>query len=110
MYSLSWIGIKTPDIFQYVFHSEFAPPNGANRGRYSNPVADKLIKVAQQAENRDAMAASYKVLQSHLLETLPYVPLWYEDHVFVSRRNIEGYTVAIDGNYDGLINVRRRSH
>ncbi|NOX44031.1 MAG: ABC transporter substrate-binding protein [Gammaproteobacteria bacterium] len=108
MYSLSWIGIKTPDIFQYVFHSESVPPNGANRGHYANPVADKLIKVAQQAGNLDAMAVSYKMLQSHLLETLPYVPLWYEDHVFVSRSDLEGYTVAIDGNYDALVDVQRR--
>lgn len=108
MYSLSWIGIKTPDIFQYVFHSEFVPPNGANRGRYVDPVADKLIKLAQQAENRDAMAASYKMLQAHLLETLPYVPLWYEDHMYVSRSDLDGYTLAIDGNYDGLIDIRHR--
>jgi len=109
MYSLSWIGIKTPDIFQYVFHSDFFPPNGANRGRYSDSVADELIKVAQKTENRHMMAKSYKKLQSHLLKTLPYVPLWYEDHVFVSRSNLEGYNVAIDGNYDGLINIKRRS-
>lgn len=109
MYSLSWVGIKTPDIFQYVFHSDFVPPNGANRGHYDNPQVDNLIKVAQQADNRVDMASAYQQLQAQLLDTLPYVPLWYEDHIFVSRSDIEGYEVAIDGNYDGLINVRRNN-
>ncbi|WP_455203940.1 ABC transporter substrate-binding protein, partial [Kaarinaea lacus] len=36
MYSLSWIGVKTPDIFKYVFHSEAVPPHGANRGRFAS--------------------------------------------------------------------------
>jgi len=107
MYSLSWVGIKTPGIFQYVFHSKSVPPNGANRGRYNNATADHLIKVAQESDNRTDMAVSYQQLQTVLLQTLPYVPLWYEDQIFVSRNDIKGYNVAIDGNYDSLVNVRR---
>ena len=34
MYSLSSVGLKIPDIFHYIFHSEAIPPNGANRGRF----------------------------------------------------------------------------
>lgn len=107
MYSLSWIGIKTPDIFQYVFHSKFIPPNGANRGRYADTTADLLITNAQAAGDTQAMSSAYKQLQAHLLKTLPYVPLWYEDHVYVSGSGIEGYSLAIDGNYDGLANVSK---
>ncbi len=107
MYSLSWVGIKTPGIFQYVFHSQSVPPNGANRGRYNNARADYLIQVAQASDNRIDMAASYQQLQTVLLQTLPYVPLWYEDQIFVSRNDIKGYNVAIDGNYDSLVHVRR---
>ena len=110
MYSLSWVGIKTPDIFQYVFHSGYVPPNGANRGRYNDVTTDQLIMQAQAADNREDMAENYRQLQSRLLETLPYVPLWYEDHVFVSSKNIEGYQLAIDGNYDELLNVHRRTN
>ena len=107
MYSLSWVGIKTPDIFRYVFHSEYIPPNGANRGRYTDVEADRLIMQAQLAGDREEMAAIYRELQSRLLETLPYVPLWYEDHVYVSSKRIQGYQLAIDGNYDELVNVTR---
>jgi len=90
-----------------VFHSKSVPSNGANRGRYNNERADYLIKVAQASDNRTDMAASYQQLQTVLLQTLPYVPLWYEDQIFVSRNNIKGYNIAIDGNYDSLVHVRR---
>ena len=107
MFSLSWVGIKTPDIFRYVFHSESIPPNGANRGRYSDPQADELIDAAEAELSLPQQAKYYARLQAHLLQQLPYVPLWYEDHLFAARQGIHGYTLARDGNYDGVIHVRR---
>lgn len=38
----------------------------------------------------------------------PDVPLWYEDEIFVARQEVEGYRVAGDGNYDGLMRVHKR--
>lgn len=107
MFSLAWVGIKTPDIFHYAFHGSQVPPAGANRGRFRSEQADKLIDAAAAAESPSEQAQYYRKLQALLLEELPYVPLWYEDHVFVAHRNITGYTMASDGNYDGLASVRR---
>lgn len=107
MYSLMWVGIKLPDIFRYVFYSASVPPDGANRGRFSSPVADSLIERAESEMVLGRKARLYRRLQEYLLEKLPYVPLWYEDHVFVARRGISGYEVARDGNYDGVSQVTR---
>jgi len=107
MFSLSWVGIKTPDIFRYVFHSESVPPNGANRGRYADVQADELIDAAEAKLTLPQQAKHYARLQAHLLDQLPYVPLWYEDHLFAARKGISGYTLARDGNYDGVIHVKR---
>ena len=109
MYSLSWVGVKTPDIFHYVFHSESIPPNGANRGRFRSKQADILIDQARSAQDRQEQKHFYQALQAHLAEVLPYVPLWYEDHVFIARRDIKGFKIAKDGNYDGLQDVHRTS-
>ena len=106
MYSLSWVGIKMPDIFRYAFYSTAIPPEGANRGRFSSPVADRLIDAAQTAPDPAREADYYRQLQLYLWEQLPYVPLWYEDHVFIARSAVKGYTLARDGNYDGLENVK----
>lgn len=106
MFSLSWVGIKTPDIFRYVFHSESVPPNGANRGRFKDQAVDRLIEFAGDADSLKSQGVAYGELQQRLLEKLPYVPLWYEDHVFVAREGITGYRLSLDGNYDGLITVQ----
>ena len=47
VFSLSWVGLKMPDIFRYVFHSSSVPPNGANRGRFDNVEVDALIETAE---------------------------------------------------------------
>jgi len=108
MYSLMWVGIKLPDIFRYVFHSSAIPPEGANRGRFINDKTDRLIEKAEKATSIEKQAQLYAELQAHLLNKLPFVPLWYEDHVFIARDNVTGYTIARDGNYDGLLNVKRQ--
>ena len=109
MYSLAWVGIQTPDIFDYVFHSESVPPRGANRGRFHSTRADAFIDRARAASDLETKRRWYVQLQHHLADALPYVPLWYEDHTFIASREIEGFTMARDGNYDGLVQVRRSS-
>jgi peptide/nickel transport system substrate-binding protein len=108
LYSLSWVALRTPDIFRYAFHSASRPPDGANRGRYADPQADSLIERAERAASEAEQVALLRALQERLAETLPYVPLWYEDPVAVTRREVVGYRVTPDGSYDGLIEVAPR--
>jgi len=105
LYSLSWVGIRTPDIFRYVFHSASVPPQGANRGRYDSPRADRLIETARGSRDLERQAMHYRELQALLLEELPSIPLWYEDQVCAYRNEVTGYRLAPDGNYDGLMAV-----
>lgn len=107
MYSLSWVGLKTPDIFRYAFHSTSLPPKGANRGRFIDPIADNMIETAESKNNLPEQAIWYQYLQSYLLEQLPYIPLWYEDNVLITAKDISGYQLSSDGNYDSLLNVIR---
>lgn len=107
LYSLAWVGIKSPDIFRYAFHSDSLPPAGANRGRFSDAAVDRLIEQAQQAGTLDAQAGIYRELQQRLLQQLPYVPLWYEDQYVAAGERIDGYTLAADGAYDALVSTMR---
>lgn len=107
MYSLMWVGIKLPEIFRYAFHSGAVPPDGANRGRFASPAVDRLIEQAEAADTLEAQAERFRAVQAELLAELPYVPLWYEDHVFAARSAITGYRISSDGNYDGLAYVER---
>jgi len=106
LYSLTWVGIKTPDQFRYVFHSDSLPPAGANRGRYRSEQADDLIERAGRTPEPAEQAALYRELQRLLLDELPYIPLWYEDQIMAARPRVSGYTLAADGRYDGLAEIR----
>lgn len=108
MYSLSWVGLKMPDVFRYVFHSDSIPPDGANRGRFYNKQVDALIEKAEQAPLLAKQAEYYRELQQILFETLPAIPLWYEDNVAALQGNIKGYQLNTDGNFDSLINTIRQ--
>ena len=107
LYSLAWVGIKSPDIFKYVFDSSAIPPNGANRGRYRDPVADQLIRQAEKEQDLKKAAALYRQLQAHLQQTLACLPLWYEDQYAVMRQNLSDYPLYADGRYDGLLSIKK---
>ncbi len=109
MYGLSWVGIESPDIFRYVFYSKSVPPVGANRGHFDSPVADRLIDAAEASQDLAVKARAYRRLQAYLLQQLPYLPLWFEGQVVAMRRDIRGYRLAPDGNYDALIDTVRVS-
>jgi len=106
MYSLSWVGLKLPDIFRYAFHSSSLPPQGANRGRYRDPVVDGLIDGAETEPQPQRRAALYGQVQRRLLDALPIIPLWSEDVTVVMRASVSGYEPATDGNYDSLAHAR----
>lgn len=96
LYGLTWVGIRTPEIYSKVFGSQFMPPNGLNRGRYQDATLDALL----QAENWPAVTA-------RIHAQLPYIPLWYEGQVAVMQKNIQQYSPQSDGNWDNLASVQR---
>lgn len=107
MFSLSWVGLNMPDIFRYVFHSDSTPPQGANRGHFADRRTDELIELAESKPDLDEQATVYRELQERLQEQLPYVPLWYEDNLLARRKNITGYTLYSNGDYDGLLTTHK---
>ncbi len=107
LYGLAWVGIESPDIFRYAFHSHSVPPAGANRGRYTDTLSDALIDQARAAPTSARQADLYRRLQRRLLERLPYVPLWHEDQYAASSARVRGYQVAANGSYDGLREIQR---
>lgn len=103
MYSLSWVGIRSPDVLRYIFHSDSIPPVGANRGRYRSQQVDRWLDEAAES----AAPGLFRQVQSQVHQDLVYVPLWYEGHVLVRRDDITGYELRRDGAYDGLARVKR---
>jgi peptide/nickel transport system substrate-binding protein len=107
LYSLSWVGLRTPDIFRYIFASDAYPPQGANRGRYASERVDELLQLAEQAPTLQQQAAYYRQIEEQLHADLPYVPLWFEDQYAIQHARVSGYGLSSDGNYDGLRRMKR---
>jgi peptide/nickel transport system substrate-binding protein len=103
MYGLRWIGgNEDPDIFEYAFHSAKFPPNGANRGFYSNPRVDELIDQARREVDPSRRKPLYAEVQRILADDLPYINLWYLDNVLVHTRRVRNLKLNPAGNYDFL--------
>jgi peptide/nickel transport system substrate-binding protein len=108
LWSLNWIGFKDPDIYRYAFATESFPPNGGNRGWYSNPELDKLLKEARMMTDEKKRQELYKKVQGIVQAELPYVFLWHEDIFAVTTSDIEGFSLYADGRFASLKNVLRK--
>ena len=91
LYGLTWVGIKTPEIYAKAFGSAYFPPNGFNRGRYADAKLDALL--AQE---------NWPIATQHIHTQLPYIPLWYEGQFAAFNKNISNYSPKSDGNWDDL--------
>lgn len=103
MYSLSWVGIHSPDIFRHIYHSASMPPQGANRGRYRSARMDALIEQAERLPVTQA-TERYHAIQQLAHETLIYVPLWHENQQLLTR-GLTGSKPDALGSYQFLEQV-----
>ncbi len=94
LFGLTWVGIKTPEIYSTAFGSQNFPPNGFNRGRFSDAELDSLLA------KEDWPAAT-----SRIHAQLPYIPLWYEGQFAAFNKNIKNYLPKPDGNWDDLATI-----
>jgi peptide/nickel transport system substrate-binding protein len=109
VYSLRWIGgNQDPDIFDFIFSSDRFPPQGANRGFYSNPRVDALINQARRELDQEKRKQLYAELQQILAQDVPYINLWYFDNVLVHSRRLQNFVLTPSGSYDFLRTVSLR--
>jgi peptide/nickel transport system substrate-binding protein len=99
LYSLTWVGIADPDIFHHAFHSRSAPPDGANRGGYSNAEIDRLTEAARREPSRGKRREAYRRVQRILARDLPVFPLWAGRNLLVRDHRITGFQLTPDESY-----------
>jgi len=103
MYALKWIDSnEDPDIFRYAYASESFPPKGGNRGKYSNPKVDALLKAAAAETDQAKRRAEYIEVQKILAVDLPGIPLWYPNNEVVHTRRVGGIEQRGSGSFDFL--------
>ena len=96
VFGLTWVGIKTPEIYAKAFGSANFPPNGFNRGRYADAQLDQLL-----------IDEKWPAVTQRIHSQLPYIPLWFEGQFVAMQKGITDYTPKPDGNWDDLAVVNR---
>ena len=97
LYSLEWVSITDPDIYYHLFHSKSVPPDGANRGGYSNPEVDRLLELGRRETDRSKRAEIYRRVQKIVAHDLPYVSLWHPDNIAIFQKGLTGFQLHSTG-------------
>src|SRR5205814_1242013 len=93
--SMQTAEITEPDFYFMYFHSSWIPtpsnPDGFNRWRYRSADVDRLTTLGRSELDRDKRIAIYNEVQCVVADDVPIVPLWHEDNVVLSNKDVEGY-------------------
>ena len=108
MFSLSRNGIADPDFYYIIFHSQNFPPEGQNRGFYSNPRIDQLITEGRGTFDRAKRKQIYGEIQKIVQEDLPYVSLYHQINVAVMDNDLTNYTMYPAGFWLSVPEMRRQ--
>lgn len=108
MYSLSRNGIQDPDFYYVLFDSKNTPPEGQNRGYYTNPRIDQLLTEGRATFDRAKRKPVYDEVQQILADDLPYISLYLQTNVAVMRSNISGYVQYPAGFWLSVPNMEMR--
>lgn len=93
LYSLSRNGIADPDFYYIIFFSKNVPPEGQNRGYYTNPRIDQLILEGRSTFDRAKRKRIYEDIQRIVQEDLPYISLYHQSNVAIMDKGLQGYTM-----------------
>jgi len=107
LYTLQYVGVTDPDMLRRAFHSSQTPPDGFNRGRYSNPEVDRLIEAATSSLDETERARLYQEAQRRIAADVPYVSLWAKTNVAVAQPALRGVTLSPIADFLFLKDVTR---
>jgi peptide/nickel transport system substrate-binding protein len=113
LFTAIWTPVVEPNLFDWVFHSSRIPTQdkaGGNRGAYVDPELDKLIEQAQATSNIAERKVLYAKIERRLLETLPYIPLWFEDNITVTNRRLVGFVPTRTCSFLPLTRAHLEAH
>ncbi|MGV8946029.1 MAG: ABC transporter substrate-binding protein [Lutibacter sp.] len=100
----SWVA-DYPDAENYlfIFHSKNFSPNGPNYSHYSSKEFDALYEKAIQTTDNPKRYRMYQQMDSLVMESATVVPLYYDEVIRFSRKNISGLGI----NPINLLSLKR---
>jgi len=110
IYSLQASDLIEPDMLRAFFHSSRIPRaegrwNGQNRFRYLDPEVDVWLDEGAANASIEVRQRVYREVQVRLARDLPMLPLWHEDNVILSRRQLQGFVPRPQASLGGLVSA-----
>lgn len=108
-FSAVWIPVIEPNLLTWIFHSDKIPDlnkGGGNRGAYIDKIIDEMLMHARGEIDFDKRRILYERIENRLLETLPYIPLWFMDEIVVMNRRVIDFIPSRTGSLFGLRHTR----
>lgn len=106
--------LNEPDYYYFYFHSSRVPvkgvnPDGGNRWRYRSKELDGLVERGRREIDVAKRKAIYHDAQHVVWRDIPIVPLWHEDNVVLTNKELQGYALTPNARYIGLVNAAKVS-
>jgi len=91
IFRASWIA-DYPDAENYLslFYSQNFTPNGPNYTHFKNTNFDRLYEASISEVDDSKRYALYQKMDSILIEEAPVVPLYYDEVIRFTRKNVQG--------------------
>ena len=104
----SWVA-DYPDAENYlfIFHSKNFSPNGPNYTHYSNAKFDQMFEKAVRTVDKIERQLLYQKMDSLVMSTAPVIPLYYDEVVRFTQKNISGLGINPINHLD-LKRVKKR--
>lgn len=102
-----WVGFTGPEMLEFTFHSEKVPPNGGNRGGYSNELVDSLLDKAVVEYNKEKRNALFKEVIKIVNEDFAYINLWHPKITWISSECIKIDPLYPNGSFLPFLSIRR---
>ena len=105
----SWVA-DYPDAENYlfIFHSKNFSPKGPNYTHYSNEIFDTLFEKSIQTADKLEREKLYQKMDSLIMESAPVVPLYYDEVVRFTQKNVTGLGMS-PINHLSLKKVKKQS-
>ncbi len=102
----SWVA-DYPDAENYlfIFYSKNFSPNGPNYVHYANDLFDRLYETSIKEVDEGKRHKLYQKMDSLLMSTAPVIPLYYDEVVRFTQKNVVGLGV----NPTNLLTLKRVS-
>lgn len=109
--SMQTAEIGNPDYYYAYFHTLRIPtekdPDATNRWRYRNARVDELCQQGRDIADPARRRAIYSEVQRIVAEEVPIVPLWHEDNIVLTNRDVSGFVITPNARWMGLAKVRK---